>query len=192
MTAVKPPTREAGVTLIELLTALGVGAILLVIAVPSFNNMMASNRLTTAANALVAPLNQTRMEAIRRNGVTQFCSNSSTVNTADALGAACGTAAGAAFALNPDATTTRINSAVTLPPGVVIQSGTNIRALRYNGQGLGRTVTGTTPYTGLVADLSTSRLSTNHHRCIYLTTGSIISVCTRSSNCPANEPTPCQ
>lgn len=192
MTAVKPPTREAGVTLIELLTALGVGAILLVIAVPSFNNMMASNRLTTAANALVAPLNQTRMEAIRRNGVTQFCSNSSTVNTADALGAACGTAAGAAFALNPDATTTRINAAVAFPPGVVIQSGTNIRALRYNGQGLGRTVTGTTPYTGLVADLSTSRLSTNHHRCIYLTTGSIISVCTRSSNCPANEPTPCQ
>lgn len=184
-------SRSLGVTLVELLTTLAVAAILLAIAIPSFTGTVVSNRLTTAANALVASLGQARLEAIRRNGLAQFCSNSTTLNTNDALGTACGTAAGAAFALNPDASVTRIGATPEFPAGTAIHASTNVRALRYNGQGLARIVTGTAPFTGLVADISTSRIATNNHRCIYLTTGSIVSVCTASAACPANEPTPC-
>lgn len=198
--ACAPPTpstlramKHAGFTLVELVVTLAVAGVLIGIAVPSYNRMIAANRLSTAANAFVASLNSTRLEAVRRNRPTQFCSNSTAKNSSDTLGAACATAGGAAFALNSDGTTTRLQSAPAIPNSVTVASG--ITALRYSGQGLGRTPTGNAPYTGLLADISLSQISTNNHRCIYVTTGSIVSVCTRSFStgaCPNSEPADCQ
>lgn len=185
--------KAAGFTLVELVVTLAVAGVLIGIAVPSYNRMIAANRLSTAANAFVASLNSTRLEAVRRNRPTQFCSNSTAKNSSDTLGAACATAGGAAFALNSDGTTTRLQSAPAIPNSVTVASG--ITALRYSGQGLGRTPTGNAPYTGLLADISLSQISTNNHRCIYVTTGSIVSVCTRSFStgaCPNSEPADCQ
>lgn len=56
-----------GFTLVELMVTTSVLAILLAMAVPSFTRMIASNRLATQTNELVASLNLARMEAIRRS-----------------------------------------------------------------------------------------------------------------------------
>ena len=75
-----------GFTMVELMVTVAVAATLLMIAVPSFRSMLATNQLNTAANELVGGLSEARMEAIQRNAGAQFCSNSSTNNTTDTLG----------------------------------------------------------------------------------------------------------
>jgi type IV fimbrial biogenesis protein FimT len=191
--AASPSGRSSGLTLIELIVALAVGGILLAIAVPSYRQMLVSNRLSTAANAIVDSLTQARLEAIRRNTTTQFCSNVASSNDDDALGTACGTAGGAAYVLNADNSTTKLKDAPVMPSGIVL--GTGVVALRYGGQGLARTATGTALHAGLVADVSSSRISSNNHRCIYVTAGSIVSSCAHTNTnggCPTSEPANCQ
>ena len=57
----------AGFTLIELAVTISIAAILIVIAIPSFSKLTASQRAKTAASELYASLLQTRSEAITRN-----------------------------------------------------------------------------------------------------------------------------
>lgn len=66
-------TRQAGVTLLELLVAVAVVAVLLGIAVPTFTSTVNNNRLTAHANELIAGLQSARMEAIRRNTRVVLC-----------------------------------------------------------------------------------------------------------------------
>jgi len=54
-----------GFTLVELLVTLAVLAIVLGFAVPSFQNMVESNRVTSTTNNLVGLLNYARAEAMR-------------------------------------------------------------------------------------------------------------------------------
>jgi len=65
MTA-KPPL-QSGLTLIELLVAVAVLAILLSIGMPSFQSMVAQNRATSAANELQSTLQFARSTAIARD-----------------------------------------------------------------------------------------------------------------------------
>jgi len=58
---------SSGFTLIELLIALSIVAIVMGIAVPSFQSIIANNRLTTQANSMVGALNIARSEAAKRN-----------------------------------------------------------------------------------------------------------------------------
>lgn len=174
--------RERGFTLVELMVTLAVAIVLLVIAVPSFRSLTLSNKLTTAANDVVNAINVARMEAIKRNANTQLCSNSASVNSADALGTACSTQTGAVYAMagagaNPVlAGTAGIDTSVQLSGDVV--------AIRFGGQGLGQAVGATSPYTGTVADICTSQMSSDNHRVITMTTGSILVVATSSGACP--------
>ena len=59
--------RGHGFTLIELLVTLAVLAIVLLLAVPSFNDLIDRGRLTSAADTLYADLQFGRSEAIRHN-----------------------------------------------------------------------------------------------------------------------------
>lgn len=59
-------SHKRGFTLIELLVTLSVAAVLAMIAAPSFNNLIASNRAQTQVQALVTDLNYARAEAVRR------------------------------------------------------------------------------------------------------------------------------
>jgi len=59
-------TRQSGFTIIELMIALAIGAILLVLAVPSFLDLIKTNRLTAQSNSLVTALHLARNEAINR------------------------------------------------------------------------------------------------------------------------------
>ncbi|HZV38175.1 MAG TPA: GspH/FimT family pseudopilin [Pseudoxanthomonas sp.] len=58
---------QSGVTLVELMVALAVMAILLALAVPSMQSLVNSNRLRAATNETLATLQAARIEAIRAN-----------------------------------------------------------------------------------------------------------------------------
>ncbi len=60
------PVKNLGFTLMELMVTVSIAAILMGIAVPSFTSTIASNRLTTNANALITVLSFARSEAIKR------------------------------------------------------------------------------------------------------------------------------
>ena len=71
MTA-KPPL-QSGLTLIELLVAVAVLAILLSIGMPSFQSMVAQNRATSAANELQSTLQFARSTAIAQARPVTVC-----------------------------------------------------------------------------------------------------------------------
>lgn len=190
MGIIEPFLRRAGYgfTLPELVVTLAVAGVLMAIAIPSFTSMLASNRLGTAANAAVAALGQARLEAVSRNSAVQFCGASG--NGGDALGSAC-SGTGAVHGLDGDGEAVAIRAAFSLPSHVRVIS---TAALRYNAQGIAHAIGVATPYSGLAADLIADDLEQNNHRCIYLTTGSVISSCaytSTSSNCPTSEPNTC-
>lgn len=65
--------RQGGFTLVELMVAIAVLAIMAGLAVPSFQATVNANRLTGSTNELVNALQTARMEAIRRNQRTTVC-----------------------------------------------------------------------------------------------------------------------
>ena len=65
-----------GLTLIELMVAITILAILLGWAVPSFNNAALSSKLTGFANDLVSSTQIARSEAIKRNAPITLCASS--------------------------------------------------------------------------------------------------------------------
>jgi type IV fimbrial biogenesis protein FimT len=68
-----PSDRQSGFTLIELMVAIAVVAILLAIALPSFQASMRSNRVATSSNEMLASLSLARTEAIRGLGAAGVC-----------------------------------------------------------------------------------------------------------------------
>ena len=67
---------ESGFTLIEMMVTVSVMAILLAIAVPSFQGVALSSKLTSLANDFVASAQLARSEAIKRNRPARLCASS--------------------------------------------------------------------------------------------------------------------
>jgi type IV fimbrial biogenesis protein FimT len=67
--------RAAGLTLIELLTAMAIASILTAIAVPSFKYVTTSNRITSEVNALLVDMQYAHAEAIREGQTVTICSS---------------------------------------------------------------------------------------------------------------------
>lgn len=67
------PDRQSGFTLIELMVAIAVVAILLAIGLPSFQQSLRSSRVVTSANEVLASLSLARTEAIRGLGRAGVC-----------------------------------------------------------------------------------------------------------------------
>ena len=68
-------TPARGFTLVELMVAIAVAAIVLTFGVPGFQSFVNGNRLAASANELVASLQTARMEAIRRNRRVVVCAS---------------------------------------------------------------------------------------------------------------------
>lgn len=163
--------------MVELVITMVVAAILFAVAIPNFNNLINSNRLTTGANALIGALNNARMEAVKRNGSVQFCSNLAATNTSDTLGSACATNAGAVFVQTGTAATSMViaSPSVLSIPSIQVRT---VAAIRFNGTGLGYAPGSTTPFDsgtgGAVVDLCSTALKTNNDIQVTMATGSII------------------
>ncbi len=69
------PRTMRGFTILELMITLIIAAILLSIAVPSFNNLIQRNQITTYANELGTTINLARSEAIKRGEDITIISN---------------------------------------------------------------------------------------------------------------------
>ena len=63
----RPPRPQGGFTLIELLVVVTISAIMVGLAVPSFKNFMASQRVKSAASEIATTLLLSRSEAVKRN-----------------------------------------------------------------------------------------------------------------------------
>lgn len=73
---VEAPASLRGFTLIELLVTIAVAAILLAVAVPSFQSFLMNNRMASQANDLITALNLARSEAVRRAANVTVCASS--------------------------------------------------------------------------------------------------------------------
>lgn len=62
-----------GFTLVELMVALAVLAIVIGVGIPKFRSITAANRLATSSNQIVLALQTARAEAIRRNQRVMLC-----------------------------------------------------------------------------------------------------------------------
>ena len=65
-----------GYTLVELLTVLAVGAVLLTIAIPGYSFLLNASKLATVTNELVSSLQLARSEAIKRGQRVTVCKTS--------------------------------------------------------------------------------------------------------------------
>jgi type IV fimbrial biogenesis protein FimT len=68
---------NSGFTMLELMIALSIGAILATIAVPSYQLMMVQSRLATQANEFLTALHFSRSEAVKRGMRITICKSSS-------------------------------------------------------------------------------------------------------------------
>lgn len=59
--------------MVELMTTMTIMAVLLSMAIPSFNNAIRDNRILAAGNSLVAAVAQTRSEAVKRGRMVSMC-----------------------------------------------------------------------------------------------------------------------
>ena len=64
---------DNGFTLVELITTLAIGALLMTVAVPSFSTMFANNRITQQVNEYVFAINYGRSEAAKLNQMVVLC-----------------------------------------------------------------------------------------------------------------------
>lgn len=65
--------KNNGFTLIELIVTVALAAIVIAIAVPSFNSIIQGNRIATQTNELVSTLNLARSEALARGVQVSLC-----------------------------------------------------------------------------------------------------------------------
>lgn len=78
--------RQFGFTLIELMATIGIAAVVMAMAIPSFSTAIKNNRLTAQTNYLVTDLNRARSEAIKRGVRVTLCKStdgSTCVTTGD-------------------------------------------------------------------------------------------------------------
>jgi type IV fimbrial biogenesis protein FimT len=176
----------AGFTLIEMMVAIAVLAIMVAIALPSFSQLLATNRLTAQANELVASLQVARSEAIRRNARVVLCPST------DGIACSAATTTWTKWIVKVVTTSevlrvNDVNSATTLLASNRITANGN--GVTFRADGLARDATSSLLVANLSVCMKNTRLAQNR-RLIAIAGGSRVSVSNDAdSSCgtPANE-----
>lgn len=121
--------RQKAFTLIELMISILVLLVLLAIAVPSFTDLLARNRLSAQANELLSVLQLARSEAIKQNQTMRLCKANADL---DACSAASGSWDG--WILIDTASPATVIRAGRFDERLIISADFN--ELRFSGQGL--------------------------------------------------------
>jgi type IV fimbrial biogenesis protein FimT len=140
-----------GFSLIEMLVAIAIAAVLAALAVPSFSSFVDSARLSSATNALYGDLNRARSEAIKRNRRVLVCvKNSAGTGCATTTAWSDGwvvcadsdsdSACDASTASDPNPVTVR----GAIAGGIVVSTTTATASVRFNPDG---SYTGNQPFT---------------------------------------------
>jgi type IV fimbrial biogenesis protein FimT len=165
----------AGFSLIELMTAIAVAAILMAIAVPSFTALINGSRLTSQANELVASLQYARSEAIRLNRKVTLCPSSD--------GASCSDAAGwgrwivrmdAAAASDPSLRDVQTSGKTTISA--------DVDKVSFSSDGLARSSDGLLAAATITVCMDTTRPAENQ-RVVTLASGARVSVAQATGDC---------
>lgn len=168
-----------GFSLIELMVTISVAVILIAIAIPSFVDITVSNKLSSTSNDLISALTSARIEAIKSNTNISVCADNTNICSVQLV----------RKVQNVVKSTTLRNGITGIAPPIQIK---NVTALTFSGQGLAHSST-KSPYSGLVADIYTTHISSNNHRCVYmLAGGAVLQTCTITSlgDCPNVQPKP--
>lgn len=180
MTDSSKPSIQRGFTLLELIVTVAVAAVLLALAVPSFQNMIASNALSTASNDFVSALNLARMQAIKGSGEVLFCGQAN-AGTTD-LSADCNADDPGAVYVLEGVNATQIKAAPALSSDSLHLKTAN--AVKFGAQAFGHLINQEAPYSGTVAVVCSESISSDNIRTITMTTGSTLEVTPSSGGCP--------
>ncbi|MBP6764888.1 MAG: GspH/FimT family pseudopilin [Rubrivivax sp.] len=163
------PLRNRGLTLIELMMAVAVAAVLMAIAGPSFQQALNRNRLASVANELTGAVQLARAEAVRANRRVTLCSSSD----GSACTSATNTWAGWILFVDTDGDGSRDSGEAVVKSGtfdapVVVKSSANITAadeqITFRGDGTARGTDDQTLLTGTLAVcVATTQPATNVH-----------------------------
>lgn len=77
---------HTGFTILELLITVAVAGVLLAIAIPGFQSMMANNRVSQYSNEFLTALNLTRSEAVKRGKRVTLCRSSNSTSCTTTAG----------------------------------------------------------------------------------------------------------
>lgn len=146
---------QRGFTLVELMVTVAVLAIIMALAVPSFTGLIRSNRLTGAANELIAAVQLTRSEAVRLNGGVSLCRSDD--------GATCASGGNWTRYLTVARDGTVLRS-TTLRTGLVVTSSTLDALgdkLTFGADGIARNSSGTPVTGGIVVCMAVTNPSSN-------------------------------
>ena len=186
----RTPGPAPGFTMLELMVVVIVLAVLLTVAVPSFEAVMNGNRLAGASNELMASLQTARMEAVKRNARVALClsadANAATPScaTADVDGWIVFTDVNSNGAFN-SSTETLLRTSTVSPNVQVLSSATPNGVVAFRSDGFARTSAGNLLNGAIDMCIPTKRPPENV-RHVIVAAGSRVSIASDSDvTCPA-------
>jgi type IV fimbrial biogenesis protein FimT len=177
ISAYKQHIGARGFTLLELMMTLSLAAVIVGIAIPSFNRMSANNRITTQANEVVGAINFARSEAITRNSNVTLC------RAATETATACAPALGAwtNWIVRNTAGVIRRGTINTYSGSVKLNSDLTLDAMTFGSDGLART--GGALIANRAFTLCTTTTDADNFRLITVGAGSRLSTTKSTGTC---------